>query len=71
MSLIMSQCTQCKFNIPNGARVCGYCGSRQPREGLSEIIGGLLFWIVAIMLLTWWWSDMGWWESVFAVFTLG
>ena len=67
----MSQCTQCNFNIPNGARVCGYCGSRQPYKvyntswtgrklGILQgfFVGGLLGAGCA------WLFDFSYWEGI-------
>lgn len=44
------RCRKCKMNIPNGAKVCGYCGTRQ---GIScgGLIGAFVFVIVALFIV--------------------
>ena len=44
------RCRKCKMNIPNGAKVCGYCGARQ---GIScgGLIGAFVFVIVALFIV--------------------
>jgi len=34
------QCSQCKFNIPNDASVCGHCGSGQPYKVRDKSMQG-------------------------------
>lgn len=44
------KCRKCKMNIPNGAKICAYCGTRQ---GIScgGLIGAFVFVIVALFIV--------------------
>ena len=67
----MAKCTQCKFNIPDGAAVCGHCGSGQPYKvndtSMQGRIGGFFQGLLVGGLLgagCAWLFDFSYWDGV-------